>query len=292
MMPLELALLNKVPSVVTSVDARKKAIRRNPTFTSLLAKFEPITLDEMAGVALLDRMDTKFVMSEAQLAQALTGLEENYWVLEVDGVRQNHYRTMYFDTPDFMLYHRHHAGGRNRYKVRCREYVDSHQSFLEVKFKVNKAHTVKSRLQTSRFLTQFTNETYKFMDAHFPFAAEYLEPKLWNEYFRVTLVNRHTPERLTLDLNLRLFNETHSVTLPGVAIAEVKRARHDTSSTFFEQMRALNLRPMGFSKYCMGINLLYGEVKANRFKPRLRHVEQILSAPARTHSPLGDYYVH
>ncbi len=55
-----------------------------------------------------------------------------------------------FDTPEFELFRWHHAGGRNRYKVRARQYVESRYTFLEVKHKTNKQHTVKSRLSRAR----------------------------------------------------------------------------------------------------------------------------------------------
>lgn len=276
MLPFELDTFRKTNAQAIPHAARPST-RPNTAFGPLLAGFVPIHLSEMAGVALLDRMDTKYVMSERQLYQALTAMQGEYRVLDINGTRLNSYRTLYFDTADFTLYARHHAGGRNRYKVRSREYVDSRLSFLEVKFKANESRTVKSRMQTSAFLTQFSPETLPFMDAHFPFAAEYLEPKLWNEYFRVTLVNRTTPERLTLDLNLRFYNDERTVSLPGVAIAEVKQAGHNARSPFFQQMRAMNLRPMGFSKYCMGVTMLYDEAKANHFKPQLRQIERLVA---------------
>ncbi|NUM43510.1 MAG: polyphosphate polymerase domain-containing protein [Anaerolineales bacterium] len=278
MLPFNLDTLKKTYTPALKNGTRKMA-RPHTAFVPLLASFAPISLAQMAGVALLDRMDTKYVMSETQLYQALTTLREEYWVLDINAVRLNQYRTLYFDTADFMLYHRHHAGGHNRYKVRSREYVDSHLSFLEIKYKAGNARTLKSRLQTPALLTQFSADTHPFMDAHFPFAAEYLEPKLWNEYVRVTLVNKHAPERLTLDLNLRFYNDEHTVSLPGVAIAEVKQAGHNPRSPFFQQMRAMNLRPMGFSKYCMGVTMLYPEVKANHFKPQLREIENLVSTP-------------
>ncbi len=289
MMPPEVNLLTQTRKTSSLKNSPAKTSALN--FSPLLANFDPISLSQMAGVALLDRMDTKYVMSEQKLHQALTTLTGDYWVLDIQSVRLNQYRTLYFDTGDFMLYHRHHAGGRNRYKVRSREYVDSHLSFLEIKFKANNTRTVKTRLQTPAFLTQFSADTYPFMDANFPFAAEHLEPKLWNEYVRVTLVNKHAQERLTLDLNLRFFNEKQSVALPGVAIAEVKQAGHNPHSVFFQQMRAMNLRPMGFSKYCMGVTMLYPEVKANNFKPKLRRVTQLIE-PSTPTFPVGGHYVH
>ena len=70
-------------------------------------RFRPISLDEMDAVALLNRIDTKFVMSTGQLMSALAALQTDYRILSIDDQRLNHYRTLYFDTPDFELYNLH-----------------------------------------------------------------------------------------------------------------------------------------------------------------------------------------
>lgn len=258
-----------------------------PDFASLLRRFEAISLSEMSAVALQDRMDTKFVMREAQLYNALATLTRQYRVLDICGVRLNHYRTLYFDTADFALFQQHHIGRRERFKVRTRSYVDSHLSFLEVKHKVRQNRTVKNRIATPGLLTEVTPEADAFLNDYLPFAPETLEPKLWNEYTRITLVNRQENERLTLDLRLRFggyedtFAAGRSVALPGVAIAEVKRDGFSRSSDFVGRMREMGVRPIGFSKYCAGVAMLFEEVKHNNFKPKMRLVEKLIEGEHR-----------
>ncbi len=242
----------------------------------LLHRFETISLKEMDGVALLNRTDTKYVMQTTQLHQALAQLTNRYRVLKVKGNRLNHYQTVYFDTPDFALYTRHHDGFRNRYKVRSREYVDSHTAFLEVKFKTNRNRTIKSRLQTSDVVTEFDAQSTDFVHAHYPNDPEMLEPKLWNEFLRITLVSMHSVERLTLDVNLEFRQGHEGAAMPGVAIAEVKQDGFNMQSDFIQQMRAMGVRPSGFSKYCMGVATLYDDVKKNNFKPRMLHVGKLM----------------
>ena len=41
-------------------------------------------------------------------------------------------------------------------------------------------------------------------------------------------------------------------------------------------MRALPIRPTGFSKYCIGVSMLNNRLKHNRFKPQLRMVGKII----------------
>jgi hypothetical protein len=245
-------------------------------FPDLLRRFEAISLAQMDKVALLNRTDTKYVLTEPQLYCALLALSEHYWVLDINGLRLNHYQTLYFDTADFALYRCHHAGKQNRYKVRSREYVDTCQSFLEVKLKTNKDRTIKNRLETFSLTTHFTPETDDFMKAHSPFSPQFLEPKLWNKFFRITLVSKHRPERLTLDLNLKFRRDKRVVALPNIAIAEVKQDNANYISDFIQQMRAMNLHPTGFSKYCAGVSLLYQDIKHNNFNPALRLVYKLM----------------
>jgi len=101
----------------------------------VLQHFTPIGLAQIEDMALLHRIDTKYVLSEAQLYQALSHLASTYHVLEIEGRRQQNYQTLYFDTPGFALYLQHHNGWRSRYKVRSRVYVDSGMTFFEVKHK-------------------------------------------------------------------------------------------------------------------------------------------------------------
>lgn len=250
---------------------------------ALLTRYEPISLAQMNGVALLDRTDTKFVLDETQLCLALSAVREQYRMLDIAGVRLNHYQTLYFDTADFALYRRHHAGGRNRYKVRSREYMDSHLSFLEIKHKVDNHRTIKNRMQTPALVTRLNAGTDEFMAANFPLDPQALEPKLWNDFYRITLVSKQRPERLTLDLHLNFGAGRKHATLPGVVIAEVKQAGLDRTSDFLQQMRSMHVRPNGFSKYCVGVALLYPAVKHNRFKPNLQLINQLMKGTTHVH---------
>lgn len=230
----------------------------------------------MAGVALLDRVETKYVFHERRLNGVLAALTEEYRVLAINDGRLNHYRTLYFDTADFALFHRHQAGARNRYKVRSRGYLDTDLSFLEVKHKVKQNRTVKSRIRTADFIDHLTSGTSGFLSAHLPPNKWRLEPKLWNEYTRITLVGRHSPERVTLDLNLQFQRGEETMILPGIVIAEVKQPGAAVDSAFVRLMRDLTIRPRGFSKYCVGVSMLYPDVKHNRFKPALRLVGKLI----------------
>jgi hypothetical protein len=249
---------------------KDKAQAPNGQLLAGLATFDPITLGEMDAVALLSRTDTKYLLRTAQLTAALPLLSQHYRVLEVKGARLSPYHTLYFDTPEFELFRWHHAGGRNRYKVRSRRYVQTNASFLEIKHKVNRYQTVKDRIATRDLITQVTPEAARFLRDRLPSGTDRLQPKLWNLYGRITLVNRFVTERVTLDLDMSFTSPDGTLELPGVVTAEVKQAGRPRPTPFIQLMHRLGIRSGGFSKYCIGVSLLYPQVKHNNFLPQLR----------------------
>lgn len=240
-----------------------------------LNNYPPISLSKMSGVALLNRTDTKYVLSKTTLQKIMPQLTENYSTLVVEGRRLSSYRTLYFDTATFELYRRHHAGVLDRYKVRAREYMDSQLAFLEVKHKTNKGRTIKSRMKTPGLAASFYGKKGKFLRKNYPFNTAELEPKLWVKYSRITLVSHHRKERVTIDLNLSYTWNEQTIHLPYIAIVEIKQEGLSHQSDVAHQLRQHQVRSTGFSKYCVGISLLYPELKHNNFKAKLRLVENL-----------------
>jgi hypothetical protein len=98
-----------------------------------------------------------------------------------------------------------------------------------------------------------------------------------NDFKRITLVNHEQTERVTLDYNLNFTsNESgEKLDLPGVAVAEIKFENHLTGSALHAAMRTFRIRPRRFSKYAIGMALLHPGLKQNRFKNKVRKVNQI-----------------
>lgn len=69
--------------------------------------FEPITLEQMNAIRLMNRTDTKFVTTLPKLRQLLTMAKNDYYVQEIDGERIAPYYTLYFDTYDHAMYTAH-----------------------------------------------------------------------------------------------------------------------------------------------------------------------------------------
>jgi len=241
---------------------------------SLLKRFEPISLQEMDSVRLMNRTDTKFMVSRAQLEDMLRHLGSNYRILEVGDVRLSRYQTLYFDTVDFRCYRQHHNGKRNRFKIRKREYMESRLSFLEYKEKTNKGRTIKSRIKLGSIAESIDEKENAFIDERSREHHDY-EPKLWNSFGRITLVDTSAGERLTIDTDITFQFENRSAGIPELVIIEVKRDEQSGASEVLRQLKHQLVRPESMSKYCLGVALLYPEMKSNNFKQKLLKIEKI-----------------
>lgn len=238
--------------------------------------FDPISLQEMDSVALLDRVDTKFVLSLDQLVWALLAVRRDYKILTIDGRRVHAYRSLYYDTPDFTFYHAHVSGRAQIYKVRTREYVETCQMYLEVKRKNQKNRTEKSRLPIPCGGDWVEAIHHGFLESSLPASAWPLEPTLANAFRRITLASCTHTERVTIDLNLSFCAPAGIITyLEPVVVAEIKRESPHQPSAFLAEMRRQGLRKTGFSKYCYGVARSYPSIKANALKEKFLLVEKI-----------------
>lgn len=255
-----------------------------------LNAYQAISLQEMDDVVLMDRVDTKYVFSEELLSKVLETLKKHYVVLEIDGRHVSKYKTLYYDSPDFQLFQKHHSGANYCYKVRSRLYVETDLSFLEVKQKTKRKRTIKTRFSTSFFSTQLNDLERSFIREQIPQRPENLEPKVWNDFSRITLVSKGRNERLTIDTDIRFRNHQESVGLGGLIVAEVKQSSHSRKSQFMLLMRQMGIRPTGFSKYCLGVSLLYPQVKHNNFKPKKLLAEKIMKGKPLNERLFNIYY--
>ena len=258
---------------------------------AIIKTYDPITLDEMSGIKLMNRTDTKFVTTVDRLRLLLTIAHDYYRAQDIDGRRIANYYTAYFDTPDNNMYIVHQNGHAGRQKLRIRSYVDSGQNFLEVKTKNNHGRTKKKRVDMVGFDPKHPDHGIRFMrqdeqfrsyDAflskHLRYDPTILTEHLENHFRRITLVNKAKTERVTIDTDLCFHNikTDRNVDLTGLVIIEVKRDGLQPSP-ILGLLRELRIKPSGFSKYCMGSALTNPSLKRNNFKERLRLVERLLS---------------
>ncbi|MEI6696665.1 MAG: polyphosphate polymerase domain-containing protein [Bacteroidota bacterium] len=244
-------------------------------YSALLSGFDQISLAEMDNVQLMSRTDTKFVFNLEFFPEILQKLRTHYRVLNVDGNNISNYNTLYYDTDDFKFYMHHHCGKGNRSKVRKRTYVESQLQFFEVKNKNNKEITIKKRIRIMDNSPQLDEASLAFYHENAMVNDADLKPKLWVNYARITLVNKHQAERLTLDLMLQFKNENTTKHLNNIVIAELKQEKR-CKSVFNEVIKQYSIRELSISKYCLGVISLYQNVKQNNFKPKLLTLKKII----------------
>ena len=246
----------------------------------ILVKFDPISLDEMSGIRLMNRIDTKFVTTMPVLETLLGMALEDYMVQEIDGQRNMLYSTTYYDTVDYDMFYTHQHGHAGRQKIRFRTYVSSNLQFMEVKTKNNHGRTKKKRMQVDGM--GFDEEKLQFLAKHLRYAADTLMPAIHNDFYRITLVNKARTERLTIDTNLQFHNLVtgKDKAMAPLVIVELKRDGL-CYSPVLEMLRKLRVFPHGFSKYCMGSALTNHHLKVNRFKPKLIDIRKIAETAAK-----------
>ena len=240
----------------------------------ILSDFTPISLKEMDDVSLLSRVDTKFVFDYDTFLEILPELIEDYFVLDVNNIRINAYRSLYFDTNEFKFYYDHHNGKTNRKKVRFREYLDSGLCFLEIKQKNNKGITKKSRVKVDSIEESLSNKSTDFIKSITGSDMD-LVPKHWNTYNRITFVNKKIKERLTIDTDFNFKGNDNKGEISNMIIAEVKQEKVNYSSAFMRKIKEKRIRPFRISKYCMATASLYPELKQNNFKPKFLKINQL-----------------
>jgi len=242
---------------------------------SILNEFEAITLGEMDKKELMNRTDTKFVFPQSKLPELLQVLKPHYQVLDVDGNRISRYESLYFDTPDFDLFHHHRRGKLNRHKVRYRKYVESDLNFFEIKFKNNKNRTIKDRVREERMESAIKNKAEELLNRSTGLRAEKLEAKFWVNFSRITLVSKHSAERTTIDTDLHFHRNGIKNNIENLVIAEVKQeiAGH---SPFIRLMKKQHIRPGSLSKYCYGVIHFFKDIRHNTFKSNLRKINKVI----------------
>lgn len=235
----------------------------------------PLSLGQIEELALMDRVDVKFILHERDFLPAFAASAHMYDVLDVIGVRGGRYFTTYFDTPKLDMYQMHHNGARVRYKVRTRWYVDSAAIFLEVKEKNNRERTRKTRIPLQEPITDLHNVRLDWLPERFAHDPHSLRPTVWNRFRRLMLADMGRRERITVDLGIHFGDDNRVVDLPGLVVVEIKQHKFSLASPLARQIHAIHKTPYHISKYCVAMATLHPEIKTNQFKPILRRLEKI-----------------
>ncbi|MDP6932415.1 MAG: polyphosphate polymerase domain-containing protein [Myxococcota bacterium] len=224
--------------------------------------------------ALLQRVDTKFVLGLPRLEAILSLMSDHFGLVRAANQPIAEYRTIYFDTRDHRCLTDHHRGRRPRFKIRIRHYPDREVSFLEVKRKTSANITIKHRRPIPYRQEHLQPEDQAFIDANSSIVASSLRPSLRTNFARISLVGLHTMERATFDVNLCFDEQENTLDLPRLVIAEIKQARFMPRSPAMMALRSVGIRPLSVSKYCTAAMLRLPSVTMNRYRPKLRSMRR------------------
>jgi hypothetical protein len=205
----------------------------------------------------------------------LPALATHYHVLQIDGEGLMGYLSTYYDTPEFAFYLDHHNGRSRRHKVRYREYLQTHTTFLEVKVRSNSGTTRKDRVVVPEATPEVLQAKKEFLTRKSGDTRN-LEPKLEVYCQRLTLVGIDTTERVTFDLNLGycLPDGTPGPQFSQAVIAELKYEQGAARSIFATIAREHGLHTGRYSKYSVGCGLMYQTIKHNNFKPQMQAIRK------------------
>ena len=245
----------------------------------LVNQLEPITLEEMSGIKLMNRTDTKFVTNKHQLIRLLEMARGEYYAQFTNDSMVAEYITTYWDTDELSYYFQHHNGRAPRQKVRVRTYVGSDLTFLEVKTKNNHGRTKKKRSEVpSQEVEQVRAEADEFLGPKVHRSLADIHRTVQNHFHRITLVNKGKTERLTIDFDVEFHNfDTNDEAHTGeLVIIELKRDGN-VPSPVLDILRQLRIKPSGFSKYCIGSVMTNRGLKHNMFKEKMVWIRKLVN---------------
>lgn len=247
-----------------------------------------ITLGELLDAAALQtRVDRKYLVPSETAARLVAGLP-GAAVLQIDGLREFRYESVYLDTPDLLSYAGTALRRRRRFKVRTRTYLDSDDAWLEVKTREARGRTVKTRLPIEPTQRDGLDERgRRFVDEVLPARGvaltpgDRLVPTLTSHYRRSTLYLPRCGARVTVDTALTWTDTDGTWLAPsGLVVVETKTATA-TPSDADRALWAMGHRPVRFSKYGTGMAALHPDLPASRWHRVLRRWTDLEERSAR-----------
>lgn len=238
--------------------------------------FKPISLTDMSGIKLMNRIDNKYLTNISVLPELLYRLSDKYYIQETDGKRVSAYKTVYYETPEKSLFIKHHNGGKPREKVRERYYEDNSLSFFEIKIKDNHGLTRKKRVELNSSEVSNLHLKTSLLAKQSNLQIDHLNKYLENNFNRVTLVNYEKNERITIDfdINFKNLKTNRCKSLNDVVIIEIKRDK-EHRSVLNNYLLDFRIKPVSISKYCIGCLLTDQNIKGNLFKSKLMYINKL-----------------
>ena len=236
-------------------------------------QLDAISLAEVLAVAeLQSRVDRKYLVTPEQFHLLVRELRCDLRVLEIDGLRDFRYESVYFDTAGLAAYRHSATGRRSKFKVRTRTYLDSGECMLEVKTEGGRGETVKARMPYAiADRERLTVQAHDFVAQHLDGFADPadLSRVLRTCYSRMTLVDGAAGSRVTCDARLVCTTPDGAESvMDRYVLVEVKSLGGAT--TVDRALWSIGERPVAISKYCVGLALVHPDLPANRWNRTLR----------------------
>lgn len=225
--------------------------------------------------ALQRRRDWKFVVPRALLPELLGALEDTHQVLLAGTSRWARYETEYLDTPERQCFRDHCRGRPHRQKVRFRDYLDRELTMLEVKTRTGRGGTNKLRLERPFADHRLDEQALAFLGEHLRLDPTQLARVQQSSFRRLTLLAKGRPERVTLDLDLRIDG---SDALAGVMVLEVKSGLPAPRTLSLATVRQLGIRPGSMSKYVVGTALTQPALPTHQYRMTVRRIRRLAEA--------------
>jgi hypothetical protein len=243
---------------------------------SALNDFEAVSLQQLDGVKLMNRVDQKFILHQRELNSLLLEIQEYYNVLEINEKRIFRYSSLYYDTDEQNFYSDHHNGKPNRIKIRSREYLDTGTAFFEIKKKIKGFRTEKYRVEKSGDQLSDQHSERELLKMHHLDHIP-LVPSIIVDYSRISISAKDLSERVTIDTELCFKKESGEESMAGLVIIEVKQDQVKRESPIVQALRKRRNRPFGISKYAMGMVLMNAAIKTNAFRHKVSKIKQLIS---------------
>ncbi|WP_035833209.1 polyphosphate polymerase domain-containing protein [Jonesia quinghaiensis] len=220
-----------------------------------LSHYSTVPLETVTQTAsLLTRYDRKYLLTSNELPILLQDLLPHYQLVDINAQQVFSYHSVYFDTPTADAYRLALTRRRRRFKVRTRTYLDSGQTFLEVKTRGERGSTVKDRREHhSRHNLGADGFRYvrSTLDARTVNTKHLtLAPVLTTTYRRFTLTDLNTRTTIDTDLCWQL-PDGRTYRAPDLVIVETKAGASPSPAD-----RALwrrHRRPTRISKFATGL---------------------------------------
>ena len=220
--------------------------------------------------ALLKRVDTKFICRTDEIPNLLGRLHaDQYGVARHANGELFAYTNQYFDTPERDFLREHHRGRRPRFKVRLRHHQSRELSYFELKEKRPNGTTNKVRVPIAYQSKALGPIESDILPKH-GCRLETLEESMQIGFDRIMLVGLRTEERITIDSGVWFSDASRRERIDNLAIVEVKQARFKARSPIMQALRHQHAFQLRVSKYITGAQLLWPDIRLNRYNNRLR----------------------